>query len=163
MRPSAPPFFLAHIWDVTWIPVKKPDEDDWGKLRRVLKYLKGTKYMKLTVSINDLTKAQWWVDASDRCHQDCRGHSGFMMNFSGGAIISKSSKHKINTKSSTESELVTLDAALPTIFWTLYFAEAQGYTIEQNIVFQDNLSTMQLAVNGSLSSSPCTNHIKARY
>ena len=34
--------------------VKKPDEDDWGKLRRCLSYLKGTRYMKLTLEVNDL-------------------------------------------------------------------------------------------------------------
>ena len=27
--------------------VKSPDEDDWGKLKRVLKYLDGTRYLKL--------------------------------------------------------------------------------------------------------------------
>jgi len=27
--------------------VKNPDEDDWGKLKRVLKYLNGTRYLKL--------------------------------------------------------------------------------------------------------------------
>ena len=31
----------------TW--VKGPDEDDWGKLKRVLKYLKGTQFLKLTL------------------------------------------------------------------------------------------------------------------
>ena len=30
--------------------VKKPDEDDWFKLRRVLKYLKGTISLKLTLT-----------------------------------------------------------------------------------------------------------------
>jgi hypothetical protein len=30
--------------------VKHPDEDDWGKLKRALKYLKGTRYLKLTLS-----------------------------------------------------------------------------------------------------------------
>ena len=39
--------------------VKKHDEDDWGKLRRVLKYLKGTLYMKLTLTINDLSIIRW--------------------------------------------------------------------------------------------------------
>ena len=29
--------------------VKKPDEDDWGKLKRVLKYLKGTKHMRFSI------------------------------------------------------------------------------------------------------------------
>ena len=27
--------------------VKSPDKEDWGKLKQVLKYLKGTKYLKL--------------------------------------------------------------------------------------------------------------------
>ncbi len=35
--------------------VKKPDVDDWGKLRRVLKYLKGTKHMKLILTVDDLS------------------------------------------------------------------------------------------------------------
>ena len=31
--------------------VKKPDQDDWGKLKRVLKYLNGTKHMKLKLTV----------------------------------------------------------------------------------------------------------------
>ena len=44
--------------------VKKPDEDDWGKLRRLLKYLKGTKYMKLTLQVDDLSMVKW-ADQND--------------------------------------------------------------------------------------------------
>ena len=40
----------------------------------------------------------------------------------------------------TESELVVLDDALTTILWTLYFIEAQGYSIEQDIIFVVNIS-----------------------
>ena len=40
---------------------------------------------------------------------------------------------------------------------------AQGYSVEQNIGFQDNISTMRLEVNGTMSSSKQTKHIKARY
>ena len=143
--------------------VKKPDIDDWGKLKRVLAYLKNTKYMKLTITVDDMSIIRWWVDASDRTHHDCRGHSGIMMTLGGGAPVSKSTKQRINTKSSTESELVSLDDALPLILWCLYFIEAQGYLVDKNIVYQDNMSTIRLAVNGSLSSSSLTKHIKARY
>ena len=31
--------------------VKKPDEDDWGQLKRALKYLNGTRRLKLTLKI----------------------------------------------------------------------------------------------------------------
>ncbi len=58
------------------IRVEKPDIDDWGELRRVLKYLRGTKYMKLTLTIDDLSMIRWWVDASDRAHHDCKGYTG---------------------------------------------------------------------------------------
>ena len=56
-----------------------------------------------------------------------------------------------------------MDDALPMVLWGLYFIEAQGYSVEQNIGFQDNISTMRLEVNGTMSSSKRTKHIKARY
>ncbi len=45
----------------------------------------------------------------------------------------------------------------------LVFIEAQRYTIDQNIVFQDNQYTIRLALNGSMYSSSHTKHIKAQY
>ena len=95
--------------------VKRPDEDNWGKLRRVLKYLLGTRYMKLTLSVDDLSMIRWWVDALDRTHYDMKGHTGSLMSLGQGAIISGSRKQKINVRSSTESALVALDDALPLI------------------------------------------------
>ena len=35
--------------------VKAPDEDDWGKLKRILKYLFGTHFLKLTLSADSLS------------------------------------------------------------------------------------------------------------
>ena len=34
--------------------VKSPDEDDWGKVKRVLKYLNGTRKLGLTLSLDNL-------------------------------------------------------------------------------------------------------------
>jgi hypothetical protein len=34
--------------------VESPDEDNWGKLKHVLKYLNGTKHLKLKLSMEDL-------------------------------------------------------------------------------------------------------------
>ena len=39
--------------------VKAPDEDDWGKLKRVLRYLRGTLYLKLRLSVDNLTSSIW--------------------------------------------------------------------------------------------------------
>jgi hypothetical protein len=143
--------------------VKKPDEDDWGKLKRVLKYLKGTKHLRLRLSIDSLGVIRWWVDASYNVHEDCKGQTGAMMSLGNGAQISFSRKQKLNVRSSCEGELVGLDDAMPSILWARYFIEAQGYTVEQNIVYQDNKSTILLATNGRWSSNKRTKHIKSRY
>ncbi|KAL3804532.1 hypothetical protein HJC23_002571 [Cyclotella cryptica] len=143
--------------------VKKPDEDDWGKLKRVLKYLQGTMHMKLKLSVENMGMVKWWVDASYNAHEDCRGQTGAMMSLGKGAVVSKSTKQKLNLHSLSEGELVGIDDALPWILWARYFIETQGYTMEQNILFQDNKSTILLAKNGRWSSSKRTKHIKLRY
>jgi hypothetical protein len=53
--------------------VKSPDEDDWGKLKQVLKYLNGIKYLKLKLSINNLGMLKWCVDGSHNVHWAAKG------------------------------------------------------------------------------------------
>ena len=42
--------------------VKKPDEDNWRKLKRMLKYLNGTRRLKLTLTIDSMGFIKWFVD-----------------------------------------------------------------------------------------------------
>jgi hypothetical protein len=85
------------------------------------------------------------------------------MSLGKGSIIGMSKKQKINARSSTECELVGADDAMPQVMWTRYFIEAQGFGIDDNILAQDNLSTMLLEKNGKQSSSKRTKHIRVRY
>ena len=48
--------------------VKRPDNDDWGKLRRVLKYIHSSLYLKLTLFAESLSNIVWYVDASHQLH-----------------------------------------------------------------------------------------------
>ena len=52
---------------------------------------------------------------------------------------------------------------MPMILWTRYFLEAQGYTIQENVVYQDNKSAMLLENNGKASSTKRTRQINIRY
>ena len=79
------------------------------------------------------------------------------------SIWSNSIKQKINTRSSTEAELVAVDDMMPQILWTRYFMEAQGYGSKNTIVYQDNKSAILLEKNGKMSSSKRTKHINIRY
>ncbi len=89
--------------------VKNPDEDDWGKLKRVLKYLNGTKYLKLWLSVDNLGLLKWFIDVSHNTHWDCKGHGGAMFTMGRGATTSYSRQVKLNSRSSTETELLTSD------------------------------------------------------
>ena len=85
------------------------------------------------------------------------------MSLGRGFPIVHSTKHKLNTRSSTEAELVSVDDCMPAICWTRYFLQAQGYAVNENIVYQDNKSAILLETNGKASSSKRTKHINVRY
>ena len=85
------------------------------------------------------------------------------MSMGRGSLVKISRKHKMNTGSSTESELVGIADILGMMMWCKYFMEAQGYTIDSNILYQDNKSTILLANNGRISAGKNSNHIKNRF
>ena len=68
--------------------VKNPDEDYWGKLKRVLKYLNGTKFFKLTLTVDNLGMLKWYVDRAHNVHWDCKGHRGAVFKLGKGATNS---------------------------------------------------------------------------
>ena len=143
--------------------VQSPDHDDWKKLTRVIQYLRGTNTLPLTLSSNAMPIIKWWVDASHGVHRDLKGHTGGVMTLGAGAIYATSTRQKLNTRSSTESELVGIHDVLPQILWTRYFLEAQGVHIQDNVIFQDNKSAILLGENGRASSSKRTRHMHIRY
>ena len=143
--------------------IKGPDSDDYKKLTRVMKYLRGTSDMPLTLLANDMSIMKWWVDASFAVHPDMKSHTGGVLSLGRGAVYGTSTRQKINTTSSTEAETVGIHEVLPQILWTRYFLEAQGYGVEESVVYQDNQSAILLAKNGRGSSSKRTRHINIRY
>jgi hypothetical protein len=142
--------------------VQAPDVDDYKKLGRCLTYLNETSEMDLTLSADSMKVIKWWVDASFGVHKDFKSHTGATMSFGVGSPISVSSKQRINTRSSTEAELVGVNDAMAIILWVRMFITEQGFTVEDNIIFQDNQSTMLLAKNGRGSSGKWTRHIEIR-
>ena len=143
--------------------VQSPDIDNWKKLGRCLRYLRDTASLALTLKADSLSEIRWWVDASYGVHPDCRSHTGATMSMGQGSIYSKSTKQKINTRSSTEAELVGINDAMSMILWTRLFLEGRGVEVSDNIVYQDNQSTMLLAKNGRQSSGKSTRHLEIRY
>jgi hypothetical protein len=138
--------------------VQQPTRHDYNKLVRVIKYLRATRKLVLRLSANNLNIIKWWIDASYGIHHDMQSHTGGTMSPGTGAVYSTSRRPKLNTKSSTEAELVGSDDVVPQALWTKYLMEAQGYGVT-TILNQDNQSTIKLSDNGKASSRKGTRHI----
>ena len=145
--------------------VREPKTSDWEKLIRLMKYLKATRRDKMRIRADDLTVVKWYVDASFAVHPDFRSHTGGYMKFGDGigTIQSVSRKQKLNTRSSTEAELVGADDVSQQILWTKLFLEEQGIKIEKNILYQDNKAAILLETNGKRSSGAQTRALNIRY
>ena len=115
------------------------------------------------LSANYANILKWFADGAHAVHQDLKGHTGGTLTMGAGHITSTSTKQKLNTKSSTETELVAADDVMSQILWTNYFLEAQGYKSNDTILYQDNKSAILLEKNGKLSSSKRMKHINVRY
>ena len=152
-----------HVIAALCTRVKNPNQDDWKKLHRLLLYINGTRNDKLILSADDLHVIKWYVDSSFAVHPDFKSHTGGVFTYGRGTPLTMSRKQKLNTRSSTEAELVGADDMSVMILWTKLFMEAQGYDIEKNILYQDNKSTILLEENGKRSSSKRTRAFNIRY
>ena len=72
-------------------------------------------------------------------------------------------KQWINTRSSTEAELMGVNNAMALVLWMCHFLEDQRFTVKDNVVYQDNKSTILLEKNGCVSSPKHTHHIEIHY
>jgi hypothetical protein len=113
--------------------VKECQEDDCKKLKRMLQFIRATKGDYLTLSADSLHNVRWWVDAAHAVHPDMKSHAGGGLSLGAGIIYGTSKCQKLNTKSSTEAEIVRTDDVMPQILWTLCFLEAQGCKIDDNV------------------------------
>ena len=136
-----------------------PDEDDFKKLTRMIRYLRHTLHMCLVLSKDDTDNIRWWIDASYAVHPDMRGHTGATMSMGSGSVFSGSWKQKLVMRSSTESEVVGVYDVLPQILWTKKFLEDQGVSIKDTVLYQDNMSSILLERNGRQSSTKRMKHM----
>jgi len=103
------------------------------------------------------------VDGSHNTHWDYKGHGGVLITLGKGAVLSYLRKIKLNMRSSTETELVVVDAYMTEMLWSLYFIQGQGCGVEFVELHQDNVSTQLLEVNGRFSSSKKMKHINVKF
>jgi len=142
--------------------VQSPTEEDWGKLDHGCRYLNGSPELGLVLECDGDINIIGYVDASYGVHPDGKSHTGMAIRLGRGTILAKSSKQKLVSKSSTESELIALSDSSSLIIRCRDFLVAQGYNLKAATIYQDNMSTMALVEKGR-STSDRTKHINVRY
>jgi hypothetical protein len=143
--------------------VRAPDVNDWRKLCPLMEYLRVDRLRLLIFSANGSGELIWYVDASFAVHQNMCSHTGGELTMGRGFPIVSFTKQKLNTRSSTESELVGVNDMMPIIICSHYFLMAQGYGVTQNLLLQDSKSSLLLEKNGKASSGKRTRHINIQY
>jgi hypothetical protein len=128
--------------------VKAPTRDDQVKLSRVLKYLNGTQESVQVLKPTAAMQLEGYIDASFGCHEDGKSHTGLVVALGGCTVLCMSSKQKMVTRDSTESELVGLSDKLMTVVQCYDFMCAQGMECEVPNIYQDNTSTITLVTKG---------------
>ena len=139
------------------------DEDDWSKLAHLMKHIRVTLKILLKIGANGTGVLKWRIDGSYRVHLNMRGHSGDGLCMGRGFPISASTKQNLNTRSSTETELVRINYFMPGIIWTRNFLEAQEYGVREKSSFKTTEVQCFWKKNGKASSGKRTKHINIRY
>jgi hypothetical protein len=77
--------------------VVQPDDDDWNKLTRAMRYLRGSKDLYLTLEADEGIDIKWWIDASFAVHPDMRSHTGGTLSLGKGSVYSMSRKQRTSS------------------------------------------------------------------
>jgi hypothetical protein len=86
--------------------VQQPDEDDYKKLARVIRYLRGTTDLDLRLSGDASKSLQKWADASNDFSSGFEGQPDANMSMGKGSVNIQSCKQKLMSRSSTDAELI---------------------------------------------------------
>ena len=78
----------------------------------MMKFLQQTQEDILMLEANSMHIANWHTDIAFAVHPDFQSHTGMNLSFSKGTITGVSRKQTMNTRSSTEAELVGADEAM---------------------------------------------------
>ena len=89
--------------------IRASTQQNWSKLEKSMSFVLGTKDKVLTLSANESQNLHWHIDVAFRMHPDMRKHVSGTFRMDIGAISSSSTKQKVNSRSSTEAEVIVVD------------------------------------------------------
>ena len=117
--------------------------------------------MTKIIGMDGLAIVKAYVNASYAVYHDMRGHNGGLITVGKRVIHIKTNTQKLNTKSSTETELVAASDYIPLTIWITNVLFEQGYTVK-TIFHQDNESAIKIERYGLKSCGDKSRYIYIR-
>jgi hypothetical protein len=138
---------------------QNPGPKHWTAVKRVFRYLKGTKSLGITYSGAEEGRLIGYSDADWRSDiDDSKSISGNILFYAGGPISWTSKKQSTVAHSTAEAEYVSLSAAGKNAeYFTSILAEL-GFNPEVPIIYSDSQSAIRIASQRSSTSK--TRHIR---
>lgn len=154
--------------------VEKPGETHWKAVKRVLRYLNGTRSLGLTYGTTTDTQLYGYVDsdwAGDTSNR--KSTSGYVFMMCGAPVSWSSRQQEVVALSSAEAEYVSLCSGTKEAIWLrrlwsgignasgLHVDESVTLMVEPTTVYVDNQGCIDLARNGVVNKR--TKHIDIRF
>ena len=140
---------------------ENPGWKHWEAVKRIFRYLLGTKKLELTYGGEDRGLVGYvYADGASQDHR--RAISGFVFMVDGGAVSWSSKKQELVTLSTTEAEYVAATHAAKEAIWLRrLLGELFGSIDTPTTLFSDSKSAIALAHDGHYHAR--TKHIDIRY
>ncbi|CAB4002480.1 Hypothetical predicted protein [Paramuricea clavata] len=137
----------------------KPSKDHWIRVKRVLRYLKGTLDYGLKYSADEnptlvgYSDSDWAGDINTR-----RSTSGYVFQVANSTVSWSSKRQRTVAKSSTKAEYIALSLAVQEAIWLQRLLYDVGFKIRKPItIFENNQGPIELAKNAKYHNR--TKHI----
>jgi hypothetical protein len=141
---------LAHSIGVLSRYLEKPGKQHWEGVKRILRYLKGTKDYALRFQRGENQSQFLGYTDSDYagCHDTSRSTSGYLFKYGGAAIIWSSKRQQRVTLSTCEAEYYAANEAAKEVLWLNEFIEELGFQNLKPIkILCDSTSALALIKN----------------
>jgi hypothetical protein len=144
---------IAHAINRLAAYTANPSLQHMGALKRILRYLAGTKsygiiYSNSPESTTNPNMFSGYADAAFANQDDCKSTSGYVFIASGGAITWRSKKQTMVAQSSTEAEYIALAEAAREACWLRNLYEELGYAQNYPTLLKgDNNGSIAMARN----------------
>ncbi len=138
-----------------------PGIEHWEAVKRVFRYLKGTKEMWLSYG-GQRRELEGYADADGSMAEDRRAVSGYAFLIHGGAVSWSAKRQEIVSLSTTESEYVAATSAAKEALWLRsLITELFGTNLDATTLFSDNQSAIALTKDHQYHAR--TKHIDIRF